>query len=50
MQILIICVLVVTLLAIYGPIIYIRKTNKLQKVLEAGRLAPSDRRNCPCQA
>ena len=34
MQILIACVLVITLLAIYGPIIYIRKTNKLQKVLE----------------
>jgi hypothetical protein len=34
MQILIACVIIITCLAIYIPVIYIRKTNKLQKILE----------------
>jgi hypothetical protein len=34
MEILIGCVLVVTCLAIYSPIVYIRKADKLQKTLE----------------
>ena len=34
MEILIACVLVIACLAIYSPIIYIRKTDKLQKTLE----------------
>ena len=34
MEFLIACVIVITCIAIYLPVIYIRKTNKLQKVLE----------------
>lgn len=34
MEVLIACVLIITCLAIYSPIIYIRKTDKLQKILE----------------
>ena len=34
MEYLIACVLLIACIAIYLPVIYIRKTNKLQKVLE----------------
>jgi len=34
MQILFGCVIIMTCLSIYFPIIYIRKTNRLQKILE----------------
>jgi hypothetical protein len=34
MEALIACVLIITCIAIYSPIMYIRKTNKLQKTME----------------
>jgi hypothetical protein len=34
MTILIACVLLITCVALYFPVIYIRKTDKLQKILE----------------
>ncbi len=34
MEVLIGCVLIITFIAIYSPIVYIRKANKLLKVLE----------------
>lgn len=34
MQILFVCVIVMTCISIYFPIIYIRKANKLHKILE----------------
>jgi len=34
MNILIACLIVIVLVAIYSPIIYIRRTKKIQKVLE----------------